>query len=78
MRLRDEVFKIDAVGVGVGASCVLERIEEEIWSLENPRTMLVALISVDVVSLEANGGDISEISLRNSLRVNVEDWAGTI
>lgn len=33
--------------------------------------MLVALKSVDVVSLEVDGGDISEISLRDSVRVDV-------
>jgi hypothetical protein len=48
------------------------------WSLEKPRTMLVALISVDVVSLEARGGDISEISLRDSARADVDDVAGAI
>lgn len=40
--------------------------------------MLVALISVDSVSLEARGGDMSDTSLRESLRVMIEDAAGAI
>lgn len=40
--------------------------------------MLVALISVDSVSLEARGGDMSDMSLRESLRVMIEDAAGAI
>jgi hypothetical protein len=78
LRLRGEVFKIEVDEVGAGASCVLDRMEEEMWSLEKPRTMLVALTSVDVVSLEARGSDMSEISLRDSVRANADDSAGVI
>lgn len=64
------------IEAGGGASCVLERIEEEMWSLEKPRTMLVALISVD--SLEASGGDMSDMSLRDSVRRVDDEESGTI
>lgn len=40
--------------------------------------MLVALTSVDSVSLEARRGDMSEMSLRESLRVTIEDVAGAM
>lgn len=49
-------------GVGFGRRLVVDRTEREMWSLEKPRTMLVALASVPVVSLPANGGLMSEKS----------------
>ena len=49
-------------GVGVGRRLVCDRAEHEMWSFEKPRTMLVALTSVPVVSLPASGGDMSENS----------------
>jgi hypothetical protein len=48
--------------VGTGASWTRDRMEEEMCSLEKPRTMLVELNSVVVVSLEANGGLMSVMS----------------
>ena len=59
-----ELFRIDPDGVGVevGIRLLCERAEHEIWSLEKPRTMLVALTSVLVVSLPASGGLMSEKS----------------
>jgi hypothetical protein len=57
-----EFLRMEPDGVGVGRRLDCERAEQEMWSLEKPRTMLVALTSVLVVSLPANGGLMSEYS----------------
>lgn len=40
--------------------------------------MLVALVSVDSASLEASRGDMLDMSLRESLRVTMEEVAGAM
>lgn len=66
-------FRMDE-DVDVGASCTRERAEDEILSLENPRTMLVALTSVEALSVFAKEKLISEYSLPTAVAtVDVEE-----
>jgi hypothetical protein len=67
-------FRIDD-DAEVGASCERDLlVEDEMWSLENPRTMLVVLTSVEVLSLFVSREFMSEYSLPTAVAtVEVEE-----
>jgi hypothetical protein len=66
-------FRIDD-DAEVGASCERDLVEKEMWSLENPRTMLVVLTSVEVLSLFVRREAMSEYSLPTAVAtVEVEE-----
>lgn len=63
-------FRIDDEAE-VGASCERDLVEDEMWSLENPRTMLT---SVEVLSLFVSREAMSEYSLPTAVAtVEVEE-----
>lgn len=64
--------------IEVGASCTRDRVDDDIWSFEKPRTMLVALTSVEVLSLLASGRLISEYSLPMAVATVDVDESGII
>jgi hypothetical protein len=69
-----ENFRIDD-DAEVGASCEWDLlVEDEMWSLENPRTILVVLTSVEVLSLFVSREVMSEYSLPTAVAtVEVEE-----
>ena len=61
-----------------GVSRARDLVEDEMWSLENPRTMLVVLTSVEVLSLFASVEAMSEYTLPTAVATVEVEESGTI